>query len=91
MLLPAIQRGRCRSARVPDGSRGCPQGQVHHQDPSNLHWSGHMHDMLCPEEHAEMVTAVLGGAPTSVASSEHTELAYLHIRTTAGTLRPHPL
>jgi hypothetical protein len=50
-----------------------------------------MHNMLFPEEHAEMVTAVLGGAPTSVASSKHTELAYLHIRTTAGTLRPHPL
>jgi hypothetical protein len=50
-----------------------------------------MHNMLSPEEHAEMVTAVLGGAPTSVASSKHTELAYLHIRTTAGTLRPHPL
>src|SRR5215211_9194528 len=60
VLLPAIQRGRCRSARMPGGSRGCPQGQVHHQDPSNLHWSGHMHDVLSPEEHAEMVTAVLG-------------------------------
>jgi hypothetical protein len=91
VLLPAIQRGRCRSARMPRRQSWVSAGQVHHQDPSNLHWSGHMHNMLFPEEHAEMVTAVLGGAPTSVGSSKHTELAYLHIRTTAGTLRPHSL
>jgi hypothetical protein len=25
-LLPAVQRGRCRSVRLPCGGRGCPQG-----------------------------------------------------------------